>query len=136
MPRPALVPAHELDKGAWFTIRALAVALTVGSAAGWMLSGPGAVYKAEPAAASSPSLPSRAAAIQKERVTRPVAATRPTPRDSADPGAACSGLNFFAAARCMAAQCLKPAFKPHAQCEAVRGQQRLETEKRSPILAN
>ena len=33
-------------------------------------------------------------------------------------------------------QCLKPEFKPHAQCEAVRRQQRLEEEKRNPTLIN
>ena len=134
--RPALAPVHEPNRGAWFTIGALAVALTVGSAAGWLLSGPGAVYKAEPVAASLLPLPAPAPPVQKDRVARPVAAARPMPRESAEPGAACAGLNFFAAARCMAAQCLKPAFKPHAQCEAVRRQQRLEAEKRNPILAN
>jgi hypothetical protein len=134
--RPGLTPVHEPNRGAWFTIGALVVALTVGSAAGWLLSGPGAVYKAEPVAASSPPLPALASPVQKDRVAKPVAVARPMPREPVEPGAACAGLNFFAVARCMAAQCLKPAFKPHAQCEAVRRQQHLEAEKRNPILAN
>jgi hypothetical protein len=36
----------------------------------------------------------------------------------------------------MASQCLKAEFKSHAQCEAVRRQQRLEEEKRNPTLIN
>lgn len=133
---PALALVHEPNRGAWFTIGALVVALTVGSAAGWLLSGPGAVYKAEPMAASSPPRPAAASPVQKDRLAKPVAAARAMSRESVEPDAACAGLNFFAAARCMAAQCLKPAFKPHAQCEAVRRQQRLEAERRNPILAN
>ncbi|MDM0072832.1 hypothetical protein QTH90_00440 [Variovorax sp. J2P1-59] len=117
----------------WFTLGALVVALTVGSAAGWLLAGPDAVYKAEPVSASSLPPPSPAL-VHKEKMARPVAAVRSVPREPVEPGAACAGLNFIAAARCMAAQCLKPAFVPHVQCEAVRGQQRLEAEKRNPIL--
>jgi hypothetical protein len=33
----------------------------------------------------------------------------------------------------MAAQCARPEIASHAQCEAVRRQQRLEEEKRNPI---
>jgi hypothetical protein len=60
-------------------------------------------------------------------------APRPKSPAPADPMAACSTLNFIAAAQCMAAQCLKPAFKSHAQCEAVRRRQQLEEEKRNPV---
>jgi hypothetical protein len=49
------------------------------------------------------------------------------------PQAACAGLGFIAEARCMAAQCLKPQFGPHPQCEEVRRRQQLEEAKRNPI---
>jgi len=61
----------------------------------------------------------------------PPAAAAPT-----DPQALCGDRNFIAKAQCMAAQCLKPEYKPHAQCEAVRRQQRIEEEKRNPTLVN
>jgi len=48
----------------------------------------------------------------------------------------CGDRNFIARAQCMAAQCLKPEYKAHAQCEAVRRQQRIEEEKRNPTLMN
>jgi hypothetical protein len=48
----------------------------------------------------------------------------------------CGDRNFIAKAQCMATQCLKPEFKPHAQCDAVRRQQRIEEEKRNPTLVN
>jgi len=69
--------------------------------------------------------------------SRPKPAPSPSPRAAATalgpPGNACSGMNFVAAARCMAAQCLKPEFKAHAQCEAVRRQQLIEEQKRNPV---
>lgn len=57
---------------------------------------------------------------------------RSKPPAAPEPAAACSGLNFIARSQCMAAQCLKREFRPHAQCEAVRRRQRLEEEKRNP----
>jgi hypothetical protein len=173
---PAFAGVHVSKRSVWFPVAGLVIALTVGTAAGWMLAGPGAVYKAEPEAGMVPPpalsaapapeivrpvelpapttgpMPTEAMApvqqpdsqslpaLQSPRdgVTMPVAASRPSQHhpEAVEPGAACRGLNFIAAARCMAAQCLKPAFKPHVQCEAVRRQQRLEEEKRNPILAN
>jgi hypothetical protein len=61
---------------------------------------------------------------------------QPAAAGPADPMSACGDRNFIAKAQCMAAQCLKPEFKPHAQCEAVRRQQRIEEEKRNPTLVN
>ena len=60
-------------------------------------------------------------------------APRPKALASANPMAACSPMNFIAAAQCMASQCLKPGFKSHPQCEAVRRRQQLEEQKRNPI---
>jgi hypothetical protein len=60
----------------------------------------------------------------------------PPPAAPAGPQSACGDRNFIANAQCMAAQCLKPEYKAHAQCEAVRRQQRIEEEKRNPTLAN
>lgn len=170
----AFTPIDAPKRSLWFSVGGLVLALTVGTAAGWMLAGPGAVYKTEPGASavqiampialpaptagptgpvpvepvaavkrpsslspSSPPSPPSAPSLQEE-VAKPVAVLRPNRQhaEAVDPSAACSGLNFFSAARCMAAQCLKPAFKPHPQCEAVRRQQQLEEEKRNPILAN
>ena len=86
--------------------------------------------KPAPAAASQPGAPE----------TAPAAAAAPAPQPAAagpaDPMSACGDRNFIAKAQCMAAQCLKPEFKPHAQCEAVRRQQRIEEEKRNPTLVN
>jgi len=36
----------------------------------------------------------------------------------------------------LSAQCAKPEFRGHAQCEAVRRQQQLDEEKRNPTLVN
>jgi hypothetical protein len=69
----------------------------------------------------------------------PVAAAAPPPPAPApppEPAAQCGDRNFIAKAQCMAAQCLKPEYKAHGQCEAVRRQQRLEEEKRNPTLMN
>jgi hypothetical protein len=73
-----------------------------------------------------------------EPAAAPVAAPAPPPAPAApaEPQAMCDDRNFIAKAQCMAAQCLKPEFKAHAQCEAVRRQQRLEEEKRNPSLIN
>ncbi|MFH0132870.1 zinc ribbon domain-containing protein [Variovorax sp. VaC1] len=81
------------------------------------------------AASSPPSAPEPSAPA--------VAATPPpAPAPAAEPMAMCGDRNFIARAQCMAAQCLKPEYKAHAQCEAVRRQQRIEEEKRNPTLIN
>lgn len=53
-----------------------------------------------------------------------------------DPKAQCTGLGFFAASRCMAAQCAKAEHSAHPSCVAVLQQQRLMEEKRNPTMAN
>ena len=68
---------------------------------------------------------SEPAQVKSVKAPRSAAATAP--------GQACSGMNFVAAARCMAAQCEKAEFKGHAQCSAVRRQQLLEEQKRNPV---
>ncbi|RYZ02893.1 MAG: hypothetical protein EOO24_14095 [Comamonadaceae bacterium] len=60
----------------------------------------------------------------------PAPAPEPPPPPAA-PQTGCAGRNFIAMAQCMAAQCLKAEFKAHAQCEAVRKQQRIEEERRN-----
>ncbi|MGJ7527163.1 zinc-ribbon domain-containing protein [Variovorax sp. GB1P17] len=83
-----------------------------------------ATVAAPPPSASEPSAPPV------------VAAPPPPPAPAAEPMAMCGDRNFIAKAQCMAAQCLKPEYKAHAQCEAVRRQQRIEEEKRNPSLIN
>ncbi|NVM89359.1 hypothetical protein FHT32_003014 [Variovorax sp. SG517] len=85
--------------------------------------------QATPAAQPSPAAPE--AAPQAAAAVPP-----PAPAAPAEPAAMCGDRNFIAKAQCMAAQCLKPEYKAHAQCEAVRRQQRLEEEKRNPTLIN
>ena len=108
---------------------------------------------AEAAPAAATNLKPPAAATNKPRKqalpaapearapkSEPAAVAAPAPSQaappSADPLAFCGDRNFIAKAQCMAAQCAKPEYKPHAQCEAVRRQQRLEEEKRNPTLIN
>ncbi|WP_242630941.1 hypothetical protein [Variovorax paradoxus] len=86
--------------------------------------------KPVPAAPSQPGVPEAAPAVAAAPAPQPVAAA------PADPQSICGDRNFIAKAQCMAAQCLKAEFKPHAQCEAVRRQQRIEEEKRNPTLVN
>ena len=70
-------------------------------------------------------------------VAQPVApAAVPEPLAPANPQIACEGLNFFARARCMAAQCAQADYKAHPQCAAVRRQQQIDEEKRNPSLIN
>jgi hypothetical protein len=85
--------------------------------------------KPVPAAPPQPGAPEVAPAV----AAAPAPQSAPPP---ADPMSICGDRNFIAKAQCMAAQCLKPEFKPHAQCEAVRRQQRIEEEKRNPTLVN
>lgn len=69
--------------------------------------------------------------------TGTTATTTVTPVTTArDPNGQCTGLGFFAASRCMAAQCAKSEYSAHSACTAVRQQQRLMEEKRNPTMAN
>jgi hypothetical protein len=94
-----------------------------------------------PASPAAPRKPRQTPAAAPSPVARPAAAAPPataaTPQEPpapppADPQSACEGRNFIAKAQCMAAQCVKAEFAAHAQCEAVRRQQRIEEEKRNP----
>ena len=103
-----------------------------------------------PAAEAAPvAAPKPAAKPRKQATAAPQAATPeapapaapaapppPAPSAPSEPQALCGDRNFIAKAQCMATQCLKPEFKAHAQCEAVRRQQRIEEEKRNPTLVN
>ena len=97
-----------------------------------------------PAAAPKPAAKPRKQATAAPQAAAPEAAAPvavtapppPTPAAPAEPQALCGDRNFIAQAQCMATQCLKPEFKAHAQCEAVRRQQRVEEEKRNPTLIN
>ena len=60
----------------------------------------------------------------------------PPPAAPPNPQSQCAGLNFFARAQCLAAQCAKPELQSNAQCEAVRRQQQIEEERRNPTLLN
>ena len=82
--------------------------------------------KPAPAPAPVAALPAAA----PEEPAPPPLATPPSPQSQ------CAGLNFFARAQCLAAQCAKPELKSDAQCEAVRRQQRIEEERRNPTLLN
>ncbi|WP_038202422.1 DUF7577 domain-containing protein [Xenophilus azovorans] len=101
---------------------------------------------APPAPAPSP----RAAAPRPAAVRKPAPAPVPAPPPPVAeapappappppppaPEAACAGQNFIARARCLVAECAKPAQRAHPQCEAVRRQQQAEEERRNPTYAN
>jgi hypothetical protein len=97
---------------------------------------------AKPLAATAPKAKKTATApiqpLPQAAVVAPPPAPTPAPEPVAPPSpqTACAGLNFFARAQCMAAQCAKPDNKAHAQCEAVRRQQQIDEEKRNPSLLN
>ncbi len=93
---------------------------------------PSATETVAPAPAPAPA---RAASSARPRpAAPPVAAPLRAPAVLLlpAPDAQCENLGFFARSRCMAAQCLKPENRAHAQCEAVRQQQQLMEEKRNP----
>ncbi|WP_235505194.1 hypothetical protein [Variovorax sp. Root318D1] len=106
------------------------------------ITAPAANLKPSPTAVSKSRKPAPAAPSQAGAAESVPAATAaaPTPSQApsapTDPLAICGDRNFIAKAQCMAAQCLKPEFKPHAQCETVRRQQRIDEEKRNPTLIN
>ncbi|TSD53871.1 zinc ribbon domain-containing protein [Variovorax sp. KBS0712] len=79
----------------------------------------------------TPQAPAAAAPVAAAPAPAPA-----SPAPPADPQAQCGDRNFIAKAQCMAAQCVKPEYRSHAQCEAVRRQQRIEEEKRNPSLLN
>ncbi len=92
-----------------------------------------------PAAAAGAKVPAAPASVSVSvQVPTPAPAPVPAarPRAAAEPGAVCAGMNFFSAARCMAEQCQDARFKAHPQCDAVRQQQRLDDERRNPLMAN
>ena len=87
------------------------------------------------AAGASPRTSSNASSATRENKSRPVAAApAAAERFGNNPADQCTGLGFFALSRCMATQCAKPAYSPHATCESVRRQQQLMEEKRNPTL--
>jgi outer membrane biosynthesis protein TonB len=105
--------------------------------------------KLEPLASAAPETakpapkPRKAAKKQAEapvavvQETAPAApAPTPEPVRPPSPQESCAGRNFIATAQCMAAQCARPEVAGHAQCEAVRRQQRIDEEKRNPTMAN
>ncbi|MDM0008650.1 zinc ribbon domain-containing protein [Variovorax sp. J22G73] len=125
-PAPAPVPAPQASE----SVEAPPAADTTAASA---VAAPKPVAKPRKqatAAAPAPTAPEPAPAVAAP------AAPTPAPAPPAEPQAQCGDRNFIAKAQCMAAQCLKPEFKAHAQCEAVRRQQRLEEEKRNPTLVN
>ena len=93
-----------------------------------------AVTTAPPATAVAPAVtrtPAKASVSSTAPGSRASTATAAT-----DPKAQCTGLGFFAASRCMAAQCAKAEHSAHPSCIAVLQQQRLMEEKRNPTMAN
>ncbi|MDM0035823.1 hypothetical protein QTI33_27065 [Variovorax sp. J22P271] len=152
-PTPAAEAAAPFAKGLWVSVAALSVALLIG-AAGWVVAGAGGWYlysagKAQAGPVSEPEhaapAPSPIAPIAPIAQAAPEGAAPPVARPAAPaaasarqpaagaPQAACAGLGFIAEARCMAAQCLKPLFAQHPQCDEVRRRQRLEEAKRNPV---
>lgn len=124
-PTPAAAPAPQVAE----PVEAPPVAET--AAAGLATPKPVAKPRKQAAvAAPAPSAPEPAAPAVAP------APPPPAPAPPAEPQALCGDRNFIAKAQCMAAQCLKAEYKAHAQCEAVRRQQRLEEEKRNPTLIN
>ncbi|MGO4393586.1 hypothetical protein AB4Z46_19715 [Variovorax sp. M-6] len=104
---------------------------------------------APPSVVAPPAAPLKPApAAPKSRKPAPppapvAALPAPSPEESPPPPAAppsprsqCGGLNFFARAQCLAAQCAKPELKSNAECDAVRRQQQIEEERRNPTLLN
>lgn len=82
--------------------------------------------------------PAVAVAAPQPEAPAPESAPPPAPQPVAlaTPQSHCAGLNFFARAQCMAAQCAKADYRAHAQCEVVRRQQQIDEEKRNPTLLN
>jgi hypothetical protein len=91
------------------------------------------------AMAQKPRKPASAAPVVAPPVavvaTPPPAPAVPPPVEPPNPQTACTGLNFFARARCMVTQCAKADFKASPQCEAVHRQQQIDEEKRNPTMA-
>jgi hypothetical protein len=97
---------------------------------------PASASASAPASTAAPTAaPIRAAARPPATASAPLQ-TPVRPATSKDPNTQCTGLGFFAASRCMAAQCAKADYSAHPACTAVRQQQRLMEEKRNPSMAN
>ncbi len=106
----------------------------VGAASGNRATSRSAVTTTPPATAVAPAAtrtPAKASVSLTAPGSRAATATAAT-----DPKAQCTGLGFFAASRCMAAQCAKAEHSAHPACTAVLQQQRLMEEKRNPTMAN
>ena len=97
---------------------------------------PAAAPEAKPRKAPARKQPAPTASSVVEAAPPAAPAPAPAPVRAPSPQESCGHLNFIAKAQCMAAQCARPEVAAHAQCEAVRRQQRLEEEKRNPTLAN
>lgn len=97
---------------------------------------PVAAAAVKPRKAPAKKQPAPPAAPVVEAALPAASAPAPAPARSPSPQESCGSLNFIARAQCMAAQCARPELAVHAQCEAVRRQQRLEEEKRNPTMAN
>lgn len=95
---------------------------------------PPAAAKPRKAPAKKQPMPAAAPGVETALPAAPLPA--PAPVRVPSPQETCGNLNFIAKAQCMAAQCARPDAAGHAQCEAVRRQQRLEEEKRNPTMAN
>jgi hypothetical protein len=97
---------------------------------------PAAAAAVKPRKAPAKKQPPTPAAPVVEAALPAAPAPAPAPVRSPSPQESCGSLNFIAKAQCMATQCARPELAAHAQCEAVRRQQRLEEEKRNPTMAN
>jgi hypothetical protein len=94
---------------------------------------------AEPKPSRKPAPPAAPAPARPEPAPTVAAAPPaplPEPAPPPEPRSQCAGRNFVSSAGCMAAQCQKPEYRAHPQCEAVRRQQQLEEEKRNPSQLN
>jgi hypothetical protein len=92
---------------------------------------PGPVHAApeqRPIAAYQPTAP-----VERTVAPRKIAA-RTGGNGAADPRPGCAHLNFIAAARCEAAQCVKAPYNHHPHCNAVREQTRRDVARRNPTL--
>jgi len=86
-------------------------------------------------AAPEPPQPAVVAKPPRAEESRPTAVAARGAAAS-PPSQRCGELGFIARARCMAAQCEKPQFSRHAECAAVREQQRRMELKRNPQLVD
>lgn len=90
------------------------------------------VVTADPEPKPAPTLVEPMPAPQSMRLQAP----RPLPSRivALDPRQGCDNLNFFAAARCEAANCDKPQYTRHPRCDAVREDRRRDYARRNPTM--